>query len=135
MPHDPQFLGSLSGSYVNIYGGEYESSNFGDTRLSDGNDIPCAVCQSKRGVQKMVIPAKIKCPESWTKQYAGYLATSYGSKAAAEYICMDQNPTAAHGGHQDNEGAMVIPVKAACGALPCPPYKSGDTITCVVCTK
>ncbi|KAK3089778.1 hypothetical protein FSP39_006428 [Pinctada imbricata] len=138
MHHEPELLKKLSGTHAPLFGGEYNSASslFGSSKLRDGDDIPCTVCQSRRGVQKLMIPARVTCSKGWTKQYAGYLATTYYvHKASAEYICMDQNPTASHGGHHNYNGALPYPVSAVCGALPCPPYKSGDTISCVVCTK
>ena len=118
--------------YGYLYGGEYDAGSFGHR---NGNDVPCAVCRSNVGIQTVMIPARLDCYGGWTKQYSGYLGTeNAGHKGAKEYICVDQDSQAAHAGQHNHDGALIYPVSYQCGALNCPPYKSGHTAICVVCS-
>ncbi|KAK3091964.1 hypothetical protein FSP39_024034 [Pinctada imbricata] len=140
MHHKPQYRRkTIKGRHEKIYGGEYDigGSTFGNSGLNNGDNIPCAVCQSTKGIQKLMIPGRVTCTRGWTRQYTGFLATQYGKGhvSSSQYICMDSRPTAADGGHRNDNGALPYPVQAACGALPCPKYRTGKTISCVVCTK
>lgn len=51
-----------------------------------------------------------------------------------EYLCMDKNAEYLTEGDRqiDYNGRLFYPV---CGSLPCPPYKSSQLISCVVCSK
>ena len=80
------------------------------------HNVPCAVCYTSKRVSKLIIPARITCPSSWTEEYEEYL------KAERHTILVN--------------GALFYHVIATCGTgLPCPPYVTTKTITCVVCTK
>ncbi|KAK3091476.1 hypothetical protein FSP39_020102, partial [Pinctada imbricata] len=141
MHPEPQFRRqTIKGLHGKLYGGEYDvgGSNFGNSNLKNGDNIPCAVCQSHRGSQELMIPGRITCVQGWTRQYTGYLATEYYGRSHASssgYICMDSRPIAGKGVHRNDNGALPYPVKATCGALPCPKYRKDKSITCVVCTK
>ena len=52
-----------------------------------------------------------------------------------EFVCLDEEPEAVSGSHQDFDGALFYAVEGICGSLQCPPYVNGWELTCVVCTK
>ena len=37
------------------------------------HNVPCAVCYTSKRVSKLIIPARITCPSSWTEEYEEYL--------------------------------------------------------------
>ena len=59
----------------------------------------------------------------------------YTHGAASEFVCVDKNAKKVRGGEGDSNGKVFVQVEAVCGSLPCPPYKNGREMTCVVCTK
>lgn len=123
---------ALHGSNGYMYGAEYDSDTFGP---SDGDDVPCAVCRSL-SPSVLMIPGTNVCAPGWRMQYRGYLAAGYYDHAAAsQYICLDESPETVINGHVNNNGKLILPVRASCGALECPPYEDGKYLTCVVCTK
>lgn len=116
-----------------MYGAEYNSNAFGP---ADGNDIPCAVCRSLSASSVLMIPGTNVCVTGWKLQYKGSLATGYYDfRAASQYICLDESPETVINGRDNDNGKLVHPVIAVCGALECPPYENGNTLTCAVCTK
>eukprot|EP00058_Branchiostoma_floridae_P004810 XP_002590298.1 hypothetical protein BRAFLDRAFT_76551 [Branchiostoma floridae] len=141
LPSDPQwgtYQDGVQGSKAFMYGAEYELSTnypFGSRSLHDDN-VPCAVCYVPTRGSKLMIPARNTCPTGWTQEYHGYLMTSYYNHASAkDFICVDEQPEAVTGGHANHNGALMYPVEARCGSLPCPNYVEGRELTCVVCTK
>ena len=74
--------------------------------------------------------------KGWTKEYSGYLMAGYYTHtAASEFVCVDKNAEKVRGGERNSNGKAFVQVEAVCGSLPCPPYKNGREMTCVVCTK
>ncbi|XP_062566643.1 short-chain collagen C4-like, partial [Saccostrea cucullata] len=133
LPPDPNLTTKFTSSFSYMYGAEYDSTDFG---LHDGDDLPCVVCRRKTQSSVLMIPGKNSCYSGWTEQYHGYLATGYyASKAASQYICVDEHPEALRAGERNDDGKWVHSVKAVCGSLPCPPYHNNMYLTCVVCTK
>ncbi|XP_065925659.1 uncharacterized protein [Magallana gigas] len=119
--------------YGYMYGAEYNSNAFGP---SNGDDIPCAVCRSLSASSVLMIPGTNACVTGWRRQYKGYLAAGYyAHPAASQYICLDESPETVINGRVNDNGKLVHPVMAVCGALECPPYENGKYLTCVVCTK
>ncbi|KAI0208131.1 hypothetical protein LSAT2_007226 [Lamellibrachia satsuma] len=145
MPRDPDWgpkttAGFQSGGH--LYGAEYEiQSNDPFSKANaqslHNNDIPCAVCLVASRQTKLMFPAKLTCPDGWTKEYSGYLmAEHYTHKGRTTYVCMDNAPEVILGGGLDKNGVLFYVIEATCGgALPCPNYVDGWEITCVVCTK
>ena len=132
LPKQPQWLSQISGYGQNLYGGEYGGTDFGQ---QNGDDAPCVVCRTTAN-SVVMIPARTSCYSGWTRQYYGYLgAGDYSHKAASEYICVDRNAEAITRGRTDNNGKILRSVRTNCGSLPCPPYESGKSVTCVVCSK
>ena len=84
-----------------------------------------------------MIPAKLSCPKSWTREYYGYLMTNYHNYYAnMQYECIDNYPDVIPGSSRDRNGARFYFVEAVCNyGLPCGPYVTRRAITCTVCTK
>ncbi|XP_019639248.1 PREDICTED: uncharacterized protein LOC109481186 [Branchiostoma belcheri] len=140
LPKDPEWGVFTDGNQRTAYmqGAEYELNNginpFPGASLHD-HDVPCAVCHVASRGSKLMIPARLSCPSGWTREYRGYLMTSYYNQYRTEFVCMDGEPEARPGGHINHNGALFYPVEANCGSLPCPNYVQGRELTCVVCTK
>lgn len=68
MPHDPQYGRYLPGvqAQSSIFGTEYQS-NGGPIGHQDHN-VPCAVCYVPTRETALMIPAKLVCPSSWTRE-------------------------------------------------------------------
>ncbi len=120
-----------------IYGTEYETSFHGFKNNLNQHDAPCAVCYVRSRGSQMMIPGTNKCPSGWTREYYGYLMTSYYNYAhQSEFVCVDVDAEVIPGSHKNTNGALLYTVQGDCGhALPCKPYIHGYELTCVVCTK
>ena len=147
LPGDPEWGDSFGGDkYIGRIGGiEYEffnndnnvfdESNTGGIALAD-HPVPCALCYVNRNTAVM-IPAKRQCPDGWTVEYDGYLASEGSSDATrkrSSYVCCDRAPEITDGATIQNN-AILYPVAAVCGTLPCSIYPTGKEMTCVVCSK
>ena len=136
LPKDPQYSKNgvpSSSSFSYLYGSEYQSTLVG----THDHNVPCTVCYVATRASTLMIPAHTTCPTSWTKEYQGYLmAERHNHARSAVYECVDQGAESVAGSAADNNGALFYHVVGTCGAgLPCPPYVTTKTITCVVCTK
>ena len=72
-PDNPKYLITRAPALVKFSGGEYEIQGrvLGDLHQEN---IPCAVCQANEGrMSLLMIPAQVKCPNSWTTEYVSYL--------------------------------------------------------------
>ena len=139
LPFNPQYaphVGNAGGSL--IYGSEYhqvDQVNSRNKRIHDRN-IPCAVCRVQMRSTAMMVPARMACPYSWTREYYGFLMAAHSTLAKGNYICMDREMRSlpGHAGHQLAND--LYPVTTECGfGLDCPPYLASKPITCVMCTK
>ena len=131
-----------------IWGIEYELYNSGTSypnnvfsEINSGGPLankpaPCAVCYVGGRSTVLMIPARAQCPDGWTTEYAGYLASEWSasSRKRSSYVCWDEAPEVAVGGTSQNQ-AVIYPVEVFCGTLPCPLYPSGKELTCIVCSK
>ena len=131
--------GYQSGSY--IYGAEYEMKrndpfSKANAQSLHNNNVPCAVCHVTSRPTKLMIPARLTCPDGWSKEYAGYLMSGWHNhKGRTTYTCVDNAPEVIDGGGSDQNGLLFYNTEAKCGSLPCPKYIDGWEVTCVVCTK
>ncbi|XP_071126905.1 uncharacterized protein [Mytilus edulis] len=133
LPTNPNFVKTSGTNSAYIYGTEYQTNVFGSNSVSQ--DVPCSVCLVQSGTTIM-IPGKTTCNKGWKLQYKGNLATGYaGHAGASTYLCVDFNQEYIHGGRADDRGYLFYDVVARCGSLPCPPYRNGYPLTCVVCSK
>ena len=134
MPEDPEYTlrftsGVRDHSYV--FGAEYEAP------IQGGNDhnVPCAVCYASTRAAVMTIPAKTTCPQSWTREYYGYLMADYHRYGRTTFECVDKDQDSIPGSAPNTNGALFYHVEAHCNGMPCPPYDPQKELNCVVCTK
>ena len=139
MPEDPEYTlrftsGDRGQSYV--YGAEYEDPIPGGHNFN----VPCVVCYAFTRAAVMMIPAKTTCPQSWTREYYGYLMSAYrGTSSNLHYRtmfeCVDKDQDSIPGSAANTNGALFYHVEAHCNGMPCPPYDPQKELNCVVCTK
>ena len=142
LPLDPEFPSNRQAglqSHSLIYGVEYQGSaephlHTQFTGVHD-QDAPCAMCEVQGRSQVAMFPAKQTCPDGWTLEYGGLLASERTNHKNADYICVSSGMETTAGGQPDQNGGLVYVVEAVCGSLPCPPYQQGFELSCVVCTK
>ena len=141
LPLDPNFLKPISGiqhrSYM--YGAEYQTHTDSNSNVHgrNNNDVPCAVCHVSNRTAVYMVPANYTCPSGWTREYYGYLMSSYHGtdRGRIQYTCMDIAFKSVAGSSADTEGLLFYFVEGRCGALPCPPYDNSKELSCAVCTK
>ncbi|XP_062601856.1 uncharacterized protein LOC134263519 [Saccostrea cucullata] len=139
LPHDPDNaphdFPTSQESAAHLFGSEYQ---FTYRKIARDDDVPCALCRVQSAGSILMIPAKTTCPSGWIMEYNGYLITDNFSNGyhATDFVCLHGDPEyLTEGARQHNlDGHILFPVTAVCGSLPCPPYKQGQHITCVVCS-
>ncbi len=135
MPTDPEYIlphteGVRNNAYV--YGGEYNQPIQG----VDHHNIPCAVCEVSNRAKIIMIPAKATCPKSWTREYYGYIMTSYYQWSRTRFECVDEDQESIAGSAGGGTiGFRFQHAEASCSGLPCPPYEPAKELNCVVCSK
>ena len=141
LPDHPEFLNVTLGFQrrrSEVYGADYESHNtppaFRD--LLHFN-VPCVACYTSARGAKIMIPGKVNCPSSWTREYYGYLMSENNShRGRMAYECMDLNAESFPGSvAADIGGAEFYFTEISCVGSLCPPYREGFELPCVVCTK
>ena len=142
MPNDPDYLAYQPGvqGWSSVYGAEYQPQSRGPLSAVEEHNVPCAVCYASTRVAVTMIPAKTRCPSTWTLEYSGYLMSNY--KGDSRYInyrtmfeCVDKNPDSIPGSAPNNDGTLFYHVEASCTGMLCPPYDPQKELTCAVCTK
>ncbi|XP_019863094.1 PREDICTED: short-chain collagen C4-like [Amphimedon queenslandica] len=139
MPYDPAYLSTVppvSASY--IYGSEYESSNRIFAKKVHDFAVPCAVCRAIRRTTTITIPAKPTCPRGWTREYFGYMMSSYFNHAQqVDPVCVDVNADAVAGSQGNQNGILLYFMRVICRAnsIPCGRYRNNLAITCAVCSR
>ena len=136
LPKKPEYLTDGIPPFVSyLYGAEYQETIALSTVYN--YNVPCSICYVDRRASKLMIPAKIRCPSSWTTEYAGYLmAEYYNHKNNVVYECVDKDAEGVPGSGASIDDALFYHVVAKCNTgLSCPDYVTTKTITCVVCTK
>ena len=136
MPDDPDYLRYQPGvqGFSYVYGTEYESRS-GPLSAVNNHNVPCAVCYASMRVAVTMIPAKTRCPSTWTLEYSGYLMSDYIHHHRTMYECVDKNPDSVPGSASSTDGALFYHVEANCSGMACPPYDPQKELTCAVCTK
>ncbi|KAG8173450.1 hypothetical protein JTE90_018650 [Oedothorax gibbosus] len=88
----------------------------------------------------MMMVASTKCPSpEWTLEYSGVLMAPGMTSAIGLFVCVDSamappDQEVKFGSHDNEDLPDIQEVTAQCGALPCPPYRVGEPMPCVVCT-
>ena len=136
MPGDPDYLRYQPGvqGFGRVYGAEYEPVN-GPLSAVYQHNVPCAVCYASMRVAVTMIPAKTRCPSTWTLEYSGYLMTAHYNDHTSMYECVDKSPDSVPGTTSNTNGALFYHVEANCNGMACPPYDPQKELTCAVCTK
>ena len=139
MPNDPDYLRYTPGvqGFSPVYGVEYEPWARGPLRAVHHHNVPCAVCYASARVAVTMIPAKTRCPSTWTLEYSGYLMSTKApdSHYRTMFECVDKNPDSVSGSAPNHDGAVFYHTEASCNGMPCPPYDPQKELTCAVCTK
>ena len=136
MPNNPDYLRYSPGvqGHNYVYGTEYQTSGRPLSAVTDHN-VPCAVCYASTRAAVTMIPAKTRCPSTWTLEYSGYLMSQHTSYHNTMYECVDKNPDTIPGSASSTDGAQFYHVEANCNGMACPPYNPQKELTCAVCTK
>ena len=134
MPLDPEYtLPTEPGVQSNsiVFGSEYEAAFLG----SQNENVPCAVCVVSTRSEVVMIPAKTSCPDSWTREYYGYLMSENHGNYRTHFVCVDKGMEYIqnYSGHADACDLWLV--EASCVSLPCPPYDPQKELGCVVCSK
>ena len=120
-----------------LYGVEYETEK-GPLESVHNHDAPCAICLVNGSTETLMLPGKLSCPKGWRVEYMGYLVSSQSAESSfrSMFECLDDQPEKFIGGALDEKSvAHFALVEANCDTLPCPPYRKGLEITCVVCSN
>ena len=99
--------GHQSGAY--IYGVEYQTSatpNF--FRELHDQDAPCAVCEAETRSQQLMVPAKNTCPEGWTLEYDGVLASHHSGHKGSDFVCLANSAKAANDSNAANQDGGLL---------------------------
>ena len=102
------------------------------------HDAPCAVCYAPTRNAQIMIPARTTCPDTWTREYYGYLMAdkSEGHHSGEVPACVDVNAESVAGSSGYNTlRSQFFFIEITCTGTVCPPYFNGAEIACVVCTK
>jgi len=139
MPDDPDYprYQSRVQGYSYVYGVEYDTLGQPLSAVFQHN-VPCAVCYASMRAAVTMIPAKTRCPSTWTLEYSGYLmseASRYSHHSRTMFECIDKNPDTVPGGSSRTDPAFIYHVEANCNGKACPPYDPQKELTCAVCTK
>ena len=141
LPEQPQYSTYTAGTQTHrayLYGAEYEAGRYtnGPLRSFHNHNVPCAVCYASTRETVLMIPARLTCPSSWTREYYGYLMAEYHGHHRSTFECVDQSPQSVPGSIADTNGALFYHTEVKCSrGIPCPPYDTQKEVTCVVCTK
>ena len=140
MPDNPDYGDYTPGvqGWSQVHGTEYETRSSPLSALFEHN-APCAVCHASIRTIVLMIPAKNRCPSSWTLEYSGYLMSATSKSGFQDrrtmFECVDRNPDTVPGTAANTHGAVFYPVEANCNGMACPPYDPQKELTCAVCTK
>ena len=141
LPEQPQYstyTAGAQGGRAFLYGAEYQTAGLDNGPLNSFHDhnIPCAVCYTSTRETVVMIPARLSCPSSWTREYYGYLMANWYGHRRTMFECVDRNPESVPGSIANTNGALFYHVEVKCRVgIPCPPYDTQKEVTCVVCTK
>ncbi|KAK3100480.1 hypothetical protein FSP39_020730 [Pinctada imbricata] len=138
-PDWDEYKDGVAGKKGYVFGTEYQlfdgTNDIGKKGFGDW-DVPCSVCRTEGASSTLMIPGKTKCSDSWKREYSGYLMSGHANHVAAtQYICVDRDFEKVPGSSANKNGALLYPIEARCGSLPCKPYVEGRELTCVVCSK
>ena len=142
LPLNPDYIDNPranNGSFYSVlHGGEYDTWGGPQNDLGNHN-VACAVCLASTRAAMTMVPAKIQCPTSWTREYYGYLIAERENGVQftqSSYTCVDVTPDTVPGEARNTAGTHFTYVIAACDdGIPCPQYEANRALSCAVCTK
>ena len=78
------------------------------------HNVPCAVCYASARSSILMIPAKIQCPPTWTREYYGYLSSERANEPSrvpsghyrSSFDCVDVNPEIIENSSGNRDGAL-----------------------------
>ena len=116
LPDQPEYLPNTANQsiqyYSYVHGAEYEY------RAPNSNifqhNVPCAVCSASARSSTLMIPAKIQCPPTWTREYYGYLSSERENHYRSSFSCVDVNPEVIENSSSNGNGALFYYVLSAC---------------------
>ena len=83
-----------------------------------------------------MVPGTIACPSSWTREYYGYLMAEHNNHHRSTFECVDVNAESVPESAENSNGNLFYFTEMRdCAGISCPPYTSGDELTCAVCSK
>ena len=141
LPDDPEYVtetARVSIPYFNtVQGAKYELWDGPQSNVTNYK-APCAVCYVPTRATTIMVPVKLTCPPSWTREYYGYLTTELDAFHRSTYTCIDNTPEIIPGTFrlQHTDGfTLILHTITDCLGLQCPPYENGRILSCAVCTK
>ena len=100
------------------------------------HSVPGAVCYTLTQRIVVMIPAQYTCPQSWTREYYGYLMGNRNNYHRTMFECVDISSQSLPGSEADTDGALFYHTEVKCThGISCPPYDAQKEVTCVVRTK
>ena len=144
LPEQPQYSTYTAGTQVGrafLYGVEYQTGGVhhrdtGPFNSVAQHNVPCAVCYTSTRGTVVMIPARLTCPSSWTREYYGYLMANWVGHYRTMFECVDHSPQTVPGSSAVTNGALFYHTEVKCNyEISCPPYDTQKEVTCVVCTK
>ena len=144
LPEQPQYSTFTTGVQTGrayLYGAEYQTgsphhADTGPFHSVAQHNVPCAVCYTSTRETVVMIPARLTCPSSWTREYYGYLMANWVGHRRTMFECVDQSPQSVPGSSANTEETLFYHTEVKCNyGIPCPPYDTQKEVTCVVCTK
>ena len=116
LPEKPEFSKYTAGTQIGrayLHGTEYETGSqtivdHGPFRSVSGHNAPCAVCFASERENVLMIPARLTCPPSWTREYYGYLIANANANTyqRSMYECVDHSPQSIPGSAANTNGAL-----------------------------
>ena len=113
LPEQPRYSTYTAGTQAgraHLYGAEYQTAGTNDNGpLSSVHDhnVPCAVCYASTRETVVMIPARLSCPSSWTREYYGYLMANWYGHRRTMFECVDRNPQSIPGSISNTNGALL----------------------------
>jgi len=122
-----------------IYGGEYQTSGWGNGTWNDRHDREpaCAVCYVEHKTTQFMQPGRTSCPSGYTRAYFGNLMAMHYTQYRSEFICVSSSFHYASGAGKGNQdGALLYPTEYECGSLSCKwGYVQNREASCSVCVR
>ena len=137
LPDIPEYLPTANtiAEHSAIYGAEYHVGN-SIKQYAYNQNAPCAVCYTPTRSTMVMIPAWTHCPASWTKEYVGYIMTSWRANSRLIFECVDKDLEYVPGEGRDVNGVLLHIAEVVCNTgINCPPYQTGKELSCTICTK